>query len=408
MRIVQINTVCGTGSIGKISVDLYKIAEQAGYEPFIAYGRGSAPDYIQGFKIGNTLDFGSHVLINFFLGKSGFGSKSVTKHFLKWLDEIKPDILHLHNLHGFYLHVGILFEYIKHHNIPVVWTLHDCWPLTGQCAYFDYAGCDKWKSVCHHCPIYRSDYPYSLFCDNSRQNYTMKRGAFTGVENMTIVTPSNWLADIIKKSYLQEYPVKVIPNGINLELFKPDFTLISSGTKNGYPSSTPRIILGIANVWDKRKGLDFFLQLSGMLDDTYHIVLIGVSKKQQYEIRSKYKNHITAITRTANQEELVSWYQRAYVYVNPTLEDNFPTTNLEALACGTPVITFNTGGSPECISEKCGIIVEKGTITKLKEAILSLEKNTEITPLTCRQQALDYDKNVRFQEYLKLYSLFPN
>lgn len=394
MKIVQINTVCGTGSTGKITVDLYNIADSAGCTPIIAFGRGTAPENIKSFKIGNTLDFGCHVLVNFFLGKSGFGSKMVTRRFLKWLDHINPDILHLHNLHGFYIHVGMLFEYIKSHNIPIVWTLHDCWPLTGQCAHFDYAGCDKWRSACHHCPIYRSDYPYSLFRDNSRQNFIMKKSAFTGVKNMTIVTPSNWLADIVRKSYLQEYPVKVIPNGINLEIFKP-----ADGQ-----TSAPKIVLCVANVWTKRKGLDFILKLSDMLDDTYHIVLIGLSKKQQSKIQSKYGKRITAITRTANQTELAKWYQRAYVYVNPTLEDNFPTTNLEALACGTPVITFNTGGSPESITEKCGIVVEKGNIDKLKEAILSLEKRTEITSLLCRQQALNYNRNICFKEYLKIYA----
>lgn len=395
MKIVQINTVCGTGSTGKIAADLYHIIEQAGHEPMIAYGRGSAPSNIQSFKIGNILDFGCHVLTNFFLGKSGFGSKIVTKRFLKWLDNVKPDILHLHNLHGFYIHVGMLFEYIKVHNIPVVWTLHDCWSFTGQCAHFDYANCDKWQTACHHCPIYRSDYPYSLFCDNSPQNYVMKKAAFTGVQNMTIVTPSHWLAELVKKSYLQEYPVKVIPNGINLELFKP---------ASDKPSdSMQKIILGVANVWSKRKGLDFFLKLSDMLDDSYQVVLIGLSKKQQSQIQSKYGNRITAITRTSNQEELALWYQRAYAYVNPTLEDNFPTTNLEALACGTPVITFATGGSPESITDKCGIVVEKENIDKLKEAILSLEKKTEITSASCRAQALTYDKNARFQEYLSIY-----
>ncbi len=399
MKIVQINTVCGTGSTGKIAVDLYHIADSAGYTPMIAFGRGTAPENIKSFKIGNSLDFGCHVLVNFFLGKSGFGSKIVTKRFLKWLDHINPDILHLHNLHGFYIHVGMLFEYIKSHNIPVVWTLHDCWPLTGQCAFFDYACCDKWRSACHHCPIYRSDYPYSLFRDNSRQNYIMKRSAFTGVKNMTIVTPSKWLAEIVEKSYLREYPVKVIPNGINLEIFTPNSSVNPTNT-----FSLPKIILGVANVWSKRKGLDFFLKLSGMLGGSYQIVLIGLSKKQQSQIRSKYGNRITAITRTADQTELASWYQRAYVYVNPTLEDNFPTTNLEALACGTPVITFNTGGSPESLTNECGIVVEKGNMEKLKEAILSLEKKTEITSSSCREQALNYNRNVCFKKYLKIYS----
>lgn len=406
MKIVQINTVCNTGSTGKIAADLYYIAEKAGDTPFIAYGRGTAPDEMKSFKIGNSIDFVHHVLVNFFLGKSGLGSKAVTRRFLKWLDEIKPDVLHLHNLHGFYIHVEMLFEYIKAHNIPVVWTLHDCWPLTGQCAHFDYAGCAKWQTACQKCPIYRSNYPYSLFRDNSRQNYQLKKAAFTGVKNMTIVTPSNWLADIVSKSYLKEYPVTVIPNGINLDVFKPAFDEAHSSTGKNLltaNASSPQIVLGVANVWTKQKGLDFFLRLSDLLDDCYHIVLVGLSKKQQSKIKSKYGRRITALTKTSTQEELVSWYQKAYVYVNPTLEDNFPTTNLEALACGTPVITFNTGGSPESITEKCGIVVEKGNMGQLKEAILSLDKKTEITSLACRERAMEFDRSLRFKEYLKLY-----
>lgn len=396
MKIVQINTVCGTGSTGKIAADLYRIADNTNIDAYIAYGRQSAPEDISSYKIGNPADFVCHVLVNFFLGKSGFGSKAVTKRFLKWLDMIQPDILHLHNLHGFYIHVNMLFDYIKVHEIPVVWTLHDCWPLTGQCAHFDYANCNKWKTACFDCPIYRSNYPYSLFRDNSRQNYILKKSAFTGVKDLTIVTPSHWLADIVKQSYLQQYPIKVIPNGINLNIFKPTLSAIKSDDK--------RIILGVANIWNSRKGLSYFLQLADMLDSSYHIVLIGVNKKQQKMICKKYGSSITALTRTTNQEELAIWYSRAFVYVNPTLEDNFPTTNLEALACGTPVVTFNTGGSPESITDQCGIIVEKGNSKKLMEAILSLEKKTEITSNACRRQALKYDKNVRFQDYIQLYN----
>ena len=407
MKIVQINTVCNTGSTGKIAADLYYIAEKVGDTPFIAYGRGTAPKEINSFKIGNPIDFMHHVLINFFLGKSGFGSKTVTARFLKWLDEVKPDVLHLHNLHGFYIHVEMLFEYIKIHHIPIVWTLHDCWPLTGQCAHFDYAGCTKWQTACKHCPIYRSNYPYSLFRDNSRQNYELKKAAFTGVENLTIVTPSNWLADIVKKSFLREYPVMTIPNGINLDIFKPavpQSTNTVFATADSTFVTASKIILGVANVWTSRKGLDFFLKLSELLDSSYHIILIGVSQKQQKKLQKEYGGRITPLTRTANQLELAKWYSRAYVYVNPTLEDNFPTTNLEALACGTPVITFNTGGSPESITEKCGIIVEKGNINQLKEAILSLDKKTEITSLACREHAMNFNKEIRFKECLKLYN----
>lgn len=395
MKIVQLNTVCGTGSTGKIAVALYKLAEKEGYKPYIAYGRGDAPIGINGYKIGNLLDFGTHVLSNFFRGNSGFASKKVTKRFLNWLDTIQPDLIHLHNLHGFYLNMELLFDYIKAHNIPCVWTLHDCWSFTGQCAFFDYSGCNKWKEQCYSCPVYRTDYPYSLFKDNSKQNYVLKRNAFTKVKNLTIVTPSTWLADLVKQSYLQGYPVETIPNGIDLNLFKPSPSDILIPDR--------KILLGVANVWDHRKGLDSFIQLASILNDDFHIVLIGINKKQQTMLQNKFPDKITAITRTTNQQELVKWYNSAYAFINPTLEDNFPTTNLEALACGTPVITFNTGGSPESIAENCGIVVEKGNLDKLKEAILSLETKTEITSSFCRKQALQYDKNINFMKYMELY-----
>lgn len=396
MKIVQINTVYGTGSTGKITAALYSLARTEGFEAYAAYGRGKATSDTHTFKIGNPTDFLAHVLVNFFQGKSGFGSKTVTKRFLRWLDEIRPDVLHLHNLHGFYIHTGLLFDYIKSHNIPVIWTLHDCWPMTGQCAFFDYADCDRWQSSCHDCPIYRTEYPYSLFKDNSRRNYIDKKNIFSGVRDMTIVTPSKWMADIVKRSYLKDYPVKIIHNGVDLSLFKP----VSSSSA---PCSR-KVILGVANVWEHRKGLKYFLELADVLDAaSYHIVLIGVNRKQQRYIQKKYAGSVTALTRTSNQEELVQWYNRAYVYVNPTLEDNFPTTNLEALACGTPVITFNTGGSPESITDQCGITVEKGNTEQLKKAILSLENRPDITPSSCREQALLFDKETKFREYIELY-----
>lgn len=397
MKIVQINTVYGSGSTGKIMASLHQIAQKEGFDMYASYGRGNASSDIHEYKIGNPLDFFQHVLINFFLGKSGFGSKTVTRRFLNWLDTVQPDLIHLHNIHGFYVHVGMLFEYIKQHHIPVIWTLHDCWPVTGQCAFFEHSGCKKWQTGCHHCPVYRNQYPYSLFRDNSRQNYLNKKAGFTNVQDMTIVTPCNWLADIVKQSYLQEYPVKVIYNGIDIDLFKP----VTPNLKD-----TRKIVLGIANVWEQRKGLEYFLELADMLDSAvYHIVLIGVNKKQQKFLQKKYGGRITALTRTSTQTELVNWYSSAYVYVNPTLEDNFPTTNLEALACGTPVITFNTGGSPESLTDKCGIVVKKGNTEQLKEAILSLEHRTDITSSSCREQALKFNQNLNYREYLNLYSL---
>ena len=407
MKIVEINTVNGTGSTGKIAVALYKLAKDKGNETYIAYGRGKAPEGIHGFKIGNIADFGFHVLSNFFLGNSGFASKYVTKRFLKWLDIIRPDILHLHNLHGFYIHIGILFDYIKKNNIPVIMTLHDCWTFTGQCSHFDYTGCTKWQQQCYSCPIYRSDYPYSLFKDNSIQNYKDKKHAFSNVSQMIIVTPSHWLANLVKQSYLKNYPVQTIYNGIDLNIFKPIKPNLSTSDVF-IPIKYKKILLGVANVWTPKKGYDIFLKLANTLDDSFHIVLIGVSQKQQKELARKHPYKITAITRTNNQQELVHWYSDSSAFVTPTLEDNFPTTNLEALACGTPVITFNTGGSPESINDTCGIVVEKGNVEKIKEAIISLDNNTMITSESCRKQALKYNKDILFQEYLHLYQQLLN
>ena len=395
MNIVYINTVKDSGSTGRITSALSNIATEHGFTPYIAYGRGMCSTSPSAYRIGNKKDFFYHVYVNFTTGRNGFASRSVTKRFLQWLDNIHPDLIHLHNIHGFYIHVGMLFEYIKQHDIPVVWTLHDCWPFTGHCAHFDYIQCNRWKTGCHNCKIYRSAYPYSIFKDNSLENYALKKEAFTNVNKMTIVTPSYWLGDLVKSSFLNDYPITVIHNGINLEIFKPQSILPLSNRKKN--------ILGVANVWSPRKGLDAFLQLATMLDDSYHITLVGLNRQQQKKIQKKYPHKITTLQRTANLEELVMLYRNAYVFVNPTLEDNFPTTNLEALACGTPVITYKTGGSPESLDETCGVVIEKNNIHALYNAILSLEHNPLITPFACRQHALLYDQNTCFANYMTLY-----
>ncbi len=406
MKIIQINTVYGTGSTGKIVASLYASAQEHGFEGKAAYGRGKTPtqNHIHGFLIGDKPDFYRHVLYNFIVGSSGFASKKNTTKFLEWLDEEKPDILHLHNLHGFYIHVGLLFDYIKEKNIPVVWTLHDCWPFTGQCAYFDYVKCEKWKVQCYNCPVFRRDYPYSLFRDNSKVNYNLKKANFCGVHNLTIVTPSQWLADLVKESFLKEYPIRVIPNGIDHNIFNPN----SKDTILKLCSSHNKILLGVANIWDKRKGLSYMLRLSEDFNSTngYQIVIIGLSKFQIKQINRTHKN-VLALPRTSSQQELAEWYRQAYIYINPTLQDNFPTTNLEALACGTPVITFNTGGSPESLTKETGIVVKKGNYDFLKIAIKNIyesKKNTSDYSVTaCYDQSLEFNDKTQFEKYVCLY-----
>jgi putative colanic acid biosynthesis glycosyltransferase len=420
MRILQINTVYGTGSTGRIMAGLYSISADNGYEPYAAFARSEVPEGIKGYHIGSRSDFLCHVAKDILFDGSGFGSKWETQKFLKCVDEIKPDIIHLHNIHGFYLQIEELFDYIKKNNIPVIWTFHDCWPVTGHCAYFDYIGCDRWKTGCYRCPQHLQSYPYSI-SDNSRENYDRKRKAFTGVQNLTIVTPSKWLADIVKQSYLKKYPVRVIPNGIDTAVFrvisgKVEGTHNDDGIRSdnikGQKNVNAHIsigncymILGVANVWTKRKGIEYFEQIADMIDDSFIICLVGVNEHQKKMLERRHKGRIIGIQHTESQKELVKLYNRALCFVNPTLEDNFPTTNLESLACGTPVITFRTGGSPESIDETCGYVVDKGDIEQVYEKIGEIVKRgKEWYTERCRKRALEYSRDKRFNEYMQLYS----
>lgn len=390
MKIAQINTVCGSGSVGRITVDIFHALKKKGWDGRIYYGRKKAPETVDAVKFGTGFDMGNHVLHTFLEGTHGFSSGKQTERLVRALETYNPDLIHLHNIHGFYLDVEKLFEYLKRCGKPVVWTLHDCWAFTGHCSYFDYVQCGKWKTGCGACVQHKNVYPYALFKDGSAENYLRKKAAFAGVKGLTIVTPSRWLADLVKESFLKDYPVRIIPNGIDLNIFRPG----KKTEKEKY------LVLGAANVWDRRKGLDYIKELARQLDpQTYEVAAVGLSRKQIKELPEKMRG----ICHTQNAEELADLYREADVYVNPTLEDNFPTTNLEALACGTPVVTFDTGGSAESVTAECGRIVSKGDFQGLADAVRKICETEKISQETCRARALLYDKYDRFGEYIKLY-----
>lgn len=389
MNIVQINTVVNSGSTGRIAEEIGLEIISQGHESLIAYGRKDRPSKSELIKIGNKKDVYLHGVRTLLFDQHGLGSYNATETLVKEIDFIKPDIIHLHNIHGYYLNYQVLFKYIKVKNIPVVWTFHDCWPFTGHCVHFEQVGCDQWKTHCEKCPLYNK-YPRS-FVDRSFKNFDDKKEAFLNVENLTIITPSNWLKNLVKQSFLKDYRVETINNGIDLQSFFPPKI-----------KENERIILGVASTWSNAKGLHDFIKLRNVLDDDIKIVLIGLSESQ---IKSLPKN-ILGISRTESIEELVSWYQKATVFINPTYLDNFPTTNLEALACGTPVITYKTGGSPESINSRIGEVVEQGDISLLKDAIEKFLDNNDLQDLMndCRNHALKFfDKDERFKEYLELY-----
>lgn len=387
-RILFINSVCN-GSTGTICKNLYKAAVEEGHECCIAYGRGEAPEGFKTIKIGNKLDIYLHVLKARLFDASGFGSKHATKEFIKKIDEFKPDIIHLHNIHGYYVNIEILFKYLKEHpEIKKIWTLHDCWAFTGHCPHFEYEKCEQWKNECKKC-IRRNEYPKSLI-DRCNRNYWLKKSTFTNVDNLMLVSPSNWLMNLIKDSFFKEYPIEVINNGVDTSIFKHT----ESNIKERYGIKNKKVILGVASVWDKKKGLDTFIELSKQLDNEYQIVLIGLNKKQI----KKLPSNIIGIIRTEKVEELVKWYSAAEVFFNPTLEDNYPTVNLEAIACGTPVITFNTGGSSECTCADESRIVYSGSVNESIEKIKKEKKNKN-------NQFRFNNYNVMNKLYMKIYAL---
>lgn len=356
MKVVSINTVCN-GSTGKIVGSISSSLIESGEEAFCIYGRRKGYANIPCKKIGGFFSFWYHVFITTVFDLHGHGSYFKTKKIVHELKKINPDIIHLHNIHGYYINYKVLFDYLKNeYQGRVFWTLHDCLPMTGHCAYFSNVSCEKWKTECHDCPN-KKMYPTSLIFDRSRKNYQEKKNLFNGVKDLTIITPSIWLQNILSSSYLKNYPVKTINNGIDLNIFYPRLT-DSILDKYNIPREK-KVLLGVASVWEKRKGLDDFFLLSEKIDKQYIVVLVGLTSRQIKKV-SGYKN-IIGIKRTENQDDLASLYSVSFALINPTYEDNYPTVNIEALASGTRVIAYDTGGCVEQAENPNMYIVKKTT-----------------------------------------------
>ncbi len=393
MKILQINSVCGIGSTGRIATDIHAALQTKGIESHIMYGRGEPRACDSAIKINSHLDFYSHALQTRLFDNHGLCSTKATQRAIEKIDLLQPDIVHLHNIHGYYLNVELLFNYFKQHsNIKVIWTLHECWSFTGHCAYFDFTGCEKWKVQCFSCPQ-KHTYPTSNLFDNSKINYQRKKAAFTGVKDLTIITPSRWLADLVTQSFLKDYPVHVVSNGIDLTVFRPRV----SEFRQKYQVVDKFLIMGAASVWSLRKGFDDFISLAKMLPDNYRLVMVGLPQEKIKTLPS----NIIGIHRTDNPIELAEIYSAVDVFFNPTYEDNYPTVNLEAIACGTPVITYNTGGSPESVSNEHGFVLGKGDIA----AVVEVVKNLAQEPLTMGNLPVSFDKDNFVNAMLGFYHL---
>ena len=353
MRILLINSVCGTGSTGRIAARIAAEYEANGWEVKIAYGRvANVPGGCLKWsvRIGSSLSVWLHGVLTrlFDWHADRICSWWATWKFLKWAEEWKPDLLWLHNLHGYYINYELLFKWIKKHpEMEVKWTLHDCWAFTGHCANFTAVDCDRWQTGCHNC-LDRCAYPGTKLFSAAKSNWMRKKRAFCGVKKMTLITPSKWLADLTRQSFLKEYSVEVVHNTIDTSIFKP----MQSNFRERMGLNGKTMILGVANVWDHRKGLQDFQSLRRLLDarndktgQTCFIILVGLTDRQI----SSLPPGIIGIARTNSASELAEIYSAADWFFNPTHEDNYPTVNLEARACGCKVVTYDTGGSSETV-----------------------------------------------------------
>lgn len=400
MRIAQINMI-PYGSTGKIMLQIAETARKHGHEvrtystiPYDKNEHAASTPKENHFVWGSEKENQIHYYLGSTLGRNGCFSRNGTKELVEDLKRFQPDIVHLHNLHKFCINLQVLFGYLKESNVKVVWTLHDCWAMTGQCPYFTMVKCDKWKTGCYQCPQLEV-YPKSRI-DNSKRMYQCKKEWFTGIKDMTIVTPSQWLADIVKQSFLKDYPVQVINNGIDLTVFQPT----KSDFREKYKiAPEKKLLLGVAFGWGKRKGLDVFVELSKRLDNNYQIVLVGTDANVDTEIPA----NIISIHKTQNQRELAEIYTAADLFVNPTREENYPTVNMESIACGTPVLTFRTGGSPEIVDETCGCVVDCDDVDGMEKEIRRISIEQPYSMEQCLKKAQSFDMNLKFEEYVKLY-----
>ena len=350
--LLQINVTLNAGSTGRLAEGIGRAALDAGWRSVIAYGRSARPSASESLRLGSPLGLFCHGLQTRLLDRHGQGSSRATRDLIDAMVHLRPDVVHLHNLHGYYLNVPMLFAHLRAARLPVVWTLHDAWPVTGHCAYFTFVACERWKSQCFSCPQQRI-YPASWARDRSRPNHALKRRWFADMPNLRLVTPSRWLKGVVQESFLRPYPVEVIPNGIDLSVFHP----VDPGPiRRKYALGSSRIVLGVASPWNIRKGLDSFVRLARDLPPDLRIVLVGLSPRQLRALPPG----IVGIQRTENVEDLRALYSAADVLANPTKEDNFPSVNLEAMACGTPVVAFDVGGATEALDHLTGESIPPG------------------------------------------------
>lgn len=388
MNICHINVVYGTGSTGGLVRDLHEACVAIGESKVFA---GRSPIQSKSVvRVGSLRDTIINGVSCRVFDNDGFSALSNTRKLINTLREEKFDIFHLHNLHGYYVNIELLFDFFKGIDTPVVWTLHDCWSYTGHCAYYDLVSCEKWKSECHTCPNKR-EYPSSLYLDKSNQNFLRKKRLYDDFDNLTIVTPSHWLSDEVSLSILADKDCNVITNGIHDDFFS------RKSVKRQERSGKIRI-LGVAAVWSMRKGIEDFVRLADLAEGELAITLVGVDEK----LKKRLPSSITCLPRTHSVNDLIDLYDEADYFFNPTYEETFGLVNAEAQSRGIPVISYNTGGCPETLHPKISYIVEKGGVNEAHKIMSAINYcDQDIAEL--KDFASKFKSSTMIESYLELY-----
>lgn len=397
MKLLQIDSCLGVLSTGRITESIAALASEQGWDCYIAHGARCVGETKQHhYQITTKADEYIHYAQSLLFDSHGLHSTSATKRLVRWIDEIKPDVINLHCIHGYHLNYKVLFEYLNKHEIPVVWTFHDCWSFTGHCGHFVSVDCNKWKTECHNCAL-KGDYPKAIGFDRSRKNFRLKKDLFLSVRNMTIVPVSYWLNDMVKQSYFKNVPSRVIYNGVDTDVFQNR----KSNLRHEMGLEGKVVLLGVASAWSDSKGLSDYISLSKTLPEHYKIVLIGVSDN----LSKSLPLNIVCIGRTSNSIQLAEYYSMADIVMNLSYAETFGLTTAEGMACGTPGIVYNRTASPELITPETGIVVEAGDINAVVNAVNEIRmKGKSFYSKACRERALTYfDKNKRFAEYVDLY-----
>lgn len=390
MKLLQLNVTANWGSTGKIAEGIGQAAMEQGWESAIAYGRSMNPSQSMLYKANGKFDVYYHYAVNKLLDCEGKGSRFATKNLIKFIEDYKPDIIHLHNIHDHWINYPILFDYLASIDTPIVWTFHDCWAFTGGCAYFEKSDCKKWQKGCSNCPQKNN------LIDNSFRNHNDKIKWFNKIgDRLTVVSVSEWLDNLVSESLIHPSRQEVIYNGVDVNALTP------MKYDQRFDFVGKKIVLGVANVWTPSKGLQSYIQLRKFLGEEYLIVLVGLDEKTTKGLPSG----IFGISRTQNLNDLAQLYSRADVLLSLSIQETFGMTLAEAFACGTPAIAFDTTALPEVISPETGIVVPKGDLGSVVEAIRVIcSSKDRFNSEGCRKRAImNFNKDVQFNKYVDLY-----